>query len=142
MPTILDAAKVSYPPDLAGTSLLPVVNGRDSSRPKQLYAQNDRGLTAAFDRRYKTVASPGEQGLGYALYDRQKNPGETRDEGAALPDELRAGRRAVELYLERADGEWARTRSLVEGHPEGEGKMTAEACENLRALGYVGQCSP
>jgi len=142
MPTILDAAKLSYPADLAGVSLLPVVTGRESTRPKQLYAQNDRGLSAAFDGRYKTVASPGERGLSYALYDRQKDPGETRDGAMALPDELRAGRRAVELYLERADREWTRTRSLVEGHPEGEGKMTAEACENLRALGYVGQCSP
>jgi hypothetical protein len=30
----------------------------------------------------------------------------------------------------------------VQGHPEGEGKMSPEACEKMKALGYVGQCAP
>ena len=140
-PTILDAAKVSYPADLAGRSLLPELAGSGTSGPTRLEAQNDRGLSATFDRRFKTVATPEGGGWRYALYDRRQDPGETRDATAALPDELRAGRRELELFLERADREWARTRPLLEGHPAGKGEMTAEACEKLRALGYVQQCA-
>jgi arylsulfatase A-like enzyme len=142
LPTILDAAKVSYPPDLAGSSLLPAVLGAAPSGPERLHAQNDRGLSAVLDRRYKTVATPVGDKARYALYDRQRDHGESRDAAADLPDELRAGRREIELFLERADREWARTRPLVLGHPEGEGKMTAEACEKLKGLGYVQQCAP
>ena len=141
-PTILDAAMVSYPADLAGTSLLPEVLGRGGPGRTRLEAQNDRGLSASFDRRYKTVATPDSGGWRHALYDRQQDPGETRDASRTLPDEFRAGRFELELLRERTDREWARTRPLLEGHPTGEGKMTAEACEKLRALGYVQQCAP
>jgi arylsulfatase A-like enzyme len=142
MPTILDAAKVSYPPDLAGSSLLPAVSGAGRIGRVRLEAQNERDLVASFDNRFKTVRTPVADGARFALYDREEDPGETRDVGGALPDALRIGRREVELFLEKADREWARTRPLVQGRPEGEGKMTAEACEKMKALGYVQQCAP
>ena len=142
MPTILDAAKVSYPPDLAGSSLLTLLSGEGRAGPARLEAQNERDLVASFDSRFKTVRTPVGDGARFALYDRREDPGETRDVGASLPDALRVGRREVELFLERADREWARTRPLVQGRPEGEGKMTAEACEKMKALGYVQQCAP
>jgi hypothetical protein len=78
-------------------------------------------------------------GRRFALYDRKADPGETRDVAAARPDDLRVPRRELELFLERADGEWVHTRRVVEGAP-GEAPVTAEACEKLRALGYVGSC--
>jgi len=142
LPTILDAAKVSYPPDLAGTSLLPEVVSRGGSARSspRLYAQNERGLTGAFDRRFKAVAAQGDSGQRFALYDREGDPGETRDVSGTLPEAFREWRRAVELFIEQGDREWARTRPLVQGHPEGEGKMTPEACEKMRALGYVRDC--
>jgi arylsulfatase A-like enzyme len=142
MPTILDAAKVSYPPDLAGSSLLPRLSGRGGAGPSRLEARNERDLAASFDRRFKTVRTPVEGGARFALYDREADPEETRDVGRAWPDALRQGRRELELFLERADREWGQTRALVQGRPEGEGKMTAEACEQLKALGYVQQCAP
>jgi arylsulfatase A-like enzyme len=142
MPTILDVAKVSYPPDLAGVSLLPLVFGTGKGGAGRLEAQNERDLVASFDARFKTVRTPVDGEARFALYDRERDPGETRDVGAALPDALRIGRREVELFLERTDREWARTRPLVQGRPEGEGKMTAEACEKMKALGYVQQCAP
>lgn len=142
MPTILDAANVSYPADLAGTSLLPAVKGGGVAGAPRLHAQNERGLSGAFDRRFKAVATPGDAGPRMALYDRQGDPGETKDLSPLRSDELRRWGREVELFVERGDREWARTRSLVEGHPEGEGKMTPEACEKLRALGYVKECAP
>lgn len=143
MPTILDAAKVSYPADLAGASLLPLVEGREAAGVRRLEAQNERDLAASFDRRFKTVRTPIEAGGRFALYDRTEDPGELHDVSAARPDELREGRRELELFLERADREWVRTTALIQGRPaEGEGKMTAEACEKMRALGYVQQCAP
>jgi arylsulfatase A-like enzyme len=141
VPTVLDAVKVSYPPDLAGHSLLPAIVGGEAPGRERLFAQNDRNLTAGWDARFKLVATPGTDGQAYALYDRERDPGETSDASAAQPEALRSQRRALELYLERSDGEWARTRRLVEGKA-GEGPMSPEACEKLKAMGYVQQgCS-
>ena len=140
VPTLLDAVKVSYPPDLAGTSLLPIARG-EGAGPPRLFAQNDRNLSATWDRRYKVVATPLGNGRRLALYDRARDPGETADRSRALPDELRAQTRALEQHLERADREWAVTHRLTEG-AKGEGPMSAEACEKLKALGYVQECAP
>jgi len=140
VPTLLDAVKVSYPPDLAGTSLLPIARG-EGAGPPRLFAQNDRNLSATWDRRYKVVATPVGNGRRLALYDRARDPAETADRSRALPDELRAQTRALEEHLERADREWAVTHRLTEG-AKGEGPMSAEACEKLKALGYVQECAP
>jgi arylsulfatase A-like enzyme len=140
VPTILDAVKVSYPPDLAGTSLLPVARG-ESRGPDRLFAQNDRNLSATWDRRFKLVATPVGDGRRLALYDRAKDPGETKDVSRPRPEDLRQQRRELEQHLDRADREWAATRRLTEG-AAGEPKMSAEACEKLKALGYVQECAP
>jgi arylsulfatase A-like enzyme len=140
VPTILDAVKVSYPPDLAGTSLLPAVSGGAGPARDRLFAGNDRNLTATLDARFKLVAAPLDSGdTRLALYDRVRDPGETRDVSASQPDAFRVARRELELFLDRARLEWTRTSALAQGAP-GEQKPTAEACEKLRALGYVGQC--
>ena len=136
LPTVLDAVKVSWPPDLAGVSLLGVVEGKAAPRRDRLFAQNDRNLIATFDQQFKIVASPEGEGARFALYDREKDPGETRDVAKEQAEGLRAERRELELFVERSDREWARTRPLLEGRPEGP-RLTAEACERLRALGYV-----
>ncbi|MFI5184989.1 MAG: sulfatase, partial [Vicinamibacteria bacterium] len=141
LPTILDAAKVSYPPDLAGTSLLPEVTSGGTKGALRLYAQNERGLTGAFDKRFKAVVTQTESGRRVALYDRRSDRDETRDVSPSLPQELRQWSLAVDLFVERGDREWARILPLVQGHPEGEGKMSPEACEKLRALGYVKECA-
>lgn len=136
VPTVLDAVKVSWPPDLAGVSLLGVVEGKSGPRRERLFAQNDRNLTAAFDQAFKVVATPDGDRLRFALYDREKDPGETRDVAKERALDLRAQRREIELFVARCDREWARTRPLVLGRP-GETRLTAEACERLKALGYV-----
>ena len=140
VPTLLDAVKVSYPPDLAGTSLLPVARG-ESAGPDRLFAQNDRNLSATWDRRFKLVATPVGDGRRLALYDRAQDPGETRDRSRDRPEDLRQQTRELEQHQERADREWAVTRRLTEG-VAGEPPMSAEACEKLKALGYVQQCAP
>jgi arylsulfatase A-like enzyme len=140
-PTILDAVKVSWPPDLAGRSLLDAVHGSPRGQAARLFAQNERNLSASWDRRFKIVASPGEGGARYAFFDRERDRGETRDLAPASPSEMRESRRELELFLERGDREWTLTRRRVEGAP-GEGPMSREACEKLRALGYVSRCAP
>lgn len=138
VPTILDAVKVSYPPDLAGESLLLAVMGADKPDRGRLFAQNDRNLAGSFDRRFKVVAIPEADRNRYALYDRLADPGETKDMAGARPDDLRRERRELELVLEGVDREWVRTRRAVEGKP-GEGPLSPEACEKLKAMGYVQQ---
>jgi arylsulfatase A-like enzyme len=136
VPTALDAVKVSYPPDLGGRSVLRDLRGGGQER---LFSGNDRNLQATFDRRYKLVAVP-DGPARHRLYDRERDPGETRDVSAAEPAPLRAQREALLRFQEAADRDWARTRRLTEGAP-GEAAMSRDACEKLRALGYVNaQC--
>jgi arylsulfatase A-like enzyme len=134
VPTVLDAVKVSYPPDLAGRSLLGAVKGAEAGWDR-LFARNDRNLTASFDRSHKVVLTPGKEGR-LALYDRVADPGETRDLARARPEEARRQRRELDLFLERAEREWGRTQTLLGGVPS-PAAMTPEACASLRALGYV-----
>jgi arylsulfatase A-like enzyme len=141
VPTILDAVKVSYPPDLAGRSLLGAMKGSEAGW-ERLFARNDRNLTGSFDRRYKVVATPGDKEARLALYDRVADPAESRDLARTQPDELRRQRRELDLFFERAEREWARTRALV-GQAPAVAPMSREACENLRTLGYVdARCAP
>jgi arylsulfatase A-like enzyme len=143
VPTVLDAVKVSYPPDLAGESLLRVVQGGASPSREWLFGQNDRNLSGSWDRRFKVVATPEAERNRYALYDRRADPGETRDVLAAHPDEARLARRGLELFLEQAARDYARLVPLLEGKP-GASAMSPEACEQLRSMGYVGLqgCGP
>jgi arylsulfatase A-like enzyme len=137
VPTILDAVKVSYPPDLTGMSLLPALKEAPGPRRPRLFAQNDRGLFAGFDGRFKIVATPGAKGNRYALYDRESDPGEIRDVSLTRPEAFRAEKRELEVFLDHTEQEWAETRKLLKGDRGGEAKMSHEACEHLKALGYL-----
>jgi arylsulfatase len=137
VPTVLDAVKVSYPPDLAGGSLLPWVAGSGGAARERRQARNDRNLTAVFDRRYKLVATPSDAGpLRYALYDRGADPQETADAAGGRPQEARVLRRELELFLERSDRERARSRELAGEAPAG-GSLDPDTCANLKSLGYA-----
>ena len=134
VPTVLDAVKVSYPPDLAGTSLLPAMRGQPLAGRERLFARNDRNLSASFDARHKVVATPTDADLRFELFDRGADPGERR--AVRSGDEVRVWRRELELFLDRAEREWTHTRGLL-GDKRGEEPMTPQACAQLRALGYV-----
>jgi arylsulfatase A-like enzyme len=141
LPTILDAVKVSYPPDLAGQSLLPAINGGKLSPRARLFAENDYHLRGTFDDRLKLVATPvtGDRDQ-WALYDRQADPAETQNVRQQRLDDFRIQRRELDLYFERMDAEWLVTRRMVEGKP-GPPKMTRRQCEQLVALNYIkGPC--
>ncbi|HET8644717.1 MAG TPA: hypothetical protein VFO85_04460, partial [Vicinamibacteria bacterium] len=137
LPTVLDAVKVSYPPDLAGSSLLPWVTAGGGADRERLFARNDRGLSAAWDRSHKVVAVPSEQGPPrWSLYDRQRDRAEAADVFRERPDEARAWRRELELFLERGDRERERARALAGDAPPA-APLDAETCANLRSLGYA-----
>jgi arylsulfatase A-like enzyme len=142
VPTILDAVKVSYPPGLAGRSLLPAARGESSPSPPRLFGQNDRNLLGSWGERLKIVATPGEGGkTRYALYDRAADPRETRDVGDERPRELDAERRALEEFRETIDAQSERTRRLLEGRSDEE-LLSPAACERLKAMGYIQQACP
>jgi arylsulfatase A-like enzyme len=141
VPTLLDALKVSYPPDLAGESLLAAARGeRRPDRPR-LQGQNDRNLLGAWDERFKIVATPEDAGVRYALYDRKGDPGETRDASRAHPERMREERREVEAFRQRIDGWRVKTQLLLEGR-SGVENLSPVACERLKAMGYVLQGCP
>ncbi|HKZ31856.1 MAG TPA: sulfatase [Vicinamibacteria bacterium] len=138
VPTLLDALKVSYPPDLAGVSLLGAARDEPVAGRARLPGQNDRNLLGAWGTRFKIVATPAEGGTRYALFDRTTDPGETRDASGTLAEAMRQERRELELFRERIDAQLVRTRRLLEGR-SGEERLSAVACENLKAMGYVQQ---
>jgi hypothetical protein len=89
------------------------------------------------ERAVQGGALPREGGVRYALYDRERDPGEEADVAGRRPDDLRVARRKLELFLEAGEREWSARRALFEGVPSGENRMSPEACEKLKALGYV-----
>jgi hypothetical protein len=117
------------------------MKGQAGPARARLYAQNERHLDATFGERFKIVSTPEGEGRRLALYDRASDPGERKDVAKTAPDALRAERRELELFLERADREWNRTKPLL-GEGKGEPKATGAACEQLKALGYVSECAP
>ncbi len=142
VPTILDAVKVSYPPGLSGKSLLPVAAGEGGPDRERLFGQNDRNHLGSWGERLKIVATPTEDDEArYALYDREVDPGETQDVGGRMPRELAIEREKLDQFRTRIDAEDAKTRRLLEGR-SGEESLSPEACENLRALGYIRQACP
>lgn len=137
VPTVLDAVKVSYPPDLAGNSLLGWMRGAPGPRNERLFARNDRNLSAAWDRRHKVVAAPADDGPPrWSLYDRAADAGETVDVSRTRPEEARVLRRELELFLERADRERARSRELA-GEAPAAARLDPDTCANLKSLGYA-----
>jgi arylsulfatase len=138
VPTVLDAVKVSYPPDLAGESLWPAAQGGSRPDRPRLQAQNDRNLIGSWDRRYKVVATPEGDRMHYELFDRAADPGEAHDIASGRPADLAVQKRELELFRARVDREWGRTRRLVEGQSGAE-KLSDEACEKLKALNYIQQ---
>jgi arylsulfatase A-like enzyme len=139
VPTVLDAVKVSYPPGLAGLSLLPAAAGRPTKERPRLFAQNERNLSAVLDERFKLVATPSTGSASYALYDRLADPGETRDVRRPNSEVAGALTRELASFLELRDREWEKTRGLL-GGAKVDTAMSPVECEQLKALGYVDRC--
>jgi arylsulfatase A-like enzyme len=137
LPTILNATRAALPPNLAGRSLLAQVAGQDGGAVSRLFAQNAHHHNACFDARFKAIAVPDERlEWRFSLYDRETDPGETRDAALANPQAMRTCRRELELSFDRAAKEWAVTRREISGEPPPK-PIDCETCRQLAALGYV-----
>ena len=140
LPTILDAARVARPGGLAGESLLPILFGQPAHRHERLFAQNDALLAAAWNRTFKIIARPKGAAWSYAFYDRERDPAESREARAAHAEAFHDWRNEIEGFLQARDREWAFTRLATDRLPS-PARLSPEACERLRALGYVQECS-
>ena len=141
LPTLLDAVKVGYPPDLAGISLLPIVRGQTAPPRERLFAENDRGLTGTHNGRFKLVREPKAARGREALYDRQADPAEERDVKAQSVQEEKAQRAALDAHLAARSREWALTRERLRAAPgASDASLPRAECERLLALGYVTSC--
>jgi hypothetical protein len=99
-------------------------------------------MAAVFDARFKLVATPGERGGSHALYDRRLDPAETRDASAREAEVARRLGSELARYLQACQREAAATAKRLAGAP-GTPKLSPEACENMKALGYVDEgCAP
>jgi arylsulfatase A-like enzyme len=138
MPTLLDAARVSFPSGLAGRSVLPFAAGRKESTRQMLLGQNDRGHQGIWDQRYKlidenpTAARPVRQ-----FFDRAEDPDERKPRkdlaGTAKKFEL-----GLDEYRDIEQRSATRTKSQLEGKVSP--TQSRKECEQLRAMGYVGEC--
>ncbi len=136
-PTILDDAKVAFPGGLMGESLLPAATGRAASSRERLFAQNDHHHRGTWTESMKLIARPVGDEDQWLLFDRAADPGELENVRKQMPAAFAREKTAIDEYFARADREVDDLKRRLEGLP-GESKMTPEACEQLKALGYIG----
>ena len=135
MPTLLDAAHVSFPSGLAGRSMLPFAAGRKESTRETLVGENDRGHQGIWDTRYKLIdTDPKANKPVRQFYDRSNDAREEKPR-----TDLKDAAKRFELGLdEHRDVE---LRSAIRTRAQLEGKVSPpksdRECEQLKALGYI-----
>ncbi len=129
-PTVLELAGVAVPSGLDGESLVSALAGAVSVTPAaaRAYHEDDDGKDVAVTTEaFRLLVSTQADGTTtLALYDRRRDPREQRDLSAALPITT-AYLRSVLRWPQQGDGTLARRA----------GRLSREAEEQLRALGYV-----
>ena len=138
MPTLLDAARVSFPSGLAGRSVLPFAAGRPESTRDTLVGENDRGHQGIWDRRYKLIdTDPRAAKSIRQFFDRADDPGERRPR-PELKDPAKKFAVGLDEHRDVELRSGIRTRAQLEGKVSPP-RSPAE-CEQLKALGYVAEC--
>ena len=129
MPTLLDAASVPAPDDLAGRSLLPLIRGDEGARPVFAESTNEQRRQAVYLDGLKYILDLDSDSI--EAYDYASDPGETRD----LTEELDASSlRDARALLER----WQSANvTFSQRYTQTAIPMAEEEIERLRALGYV-----
>jgi arylsulfatase A-like enzyme len=97
-PTVLDALGFQMqgqPEPIDGVSLLPLIDGEMTSRPRPIGFES-RNQVALIDNRWKLISQDG--GTTYMLFDLVADPGEARDLAAANPDVVRSMQETVESW--------------------------------------------
>ena len=140
LPTILDTLGLPAPDALDGVSLLPAVRGEDLRLT--CYAESEREF-AGVDPELALPGNAGKQRMVrtlrwkllyrhdgqrplYRLFDLAADPSERHDVGAEHPKELAMLRDLLDRFMR-----------LDAGDSDGQGELTPEQKEQLRALGYI-----
>jgi len=142
LPTVLDAVKVSFPPDLSGGSLLPEVEGRGELERERLFAENDLHHRATWGERHKLVVEQvDDQRERHLLFDGREDPGELHNVRRERPEDYHRELAALEAYMGAAEQEWVAMRERLAADAERpEPTVSEEACRQLLELGYVASC--
>lgn len=144
-PTILDLARVSYPPGLEGSSVVPLLNLSKSEIREKLHFQNDHHQLALISGRLKLIAYPRteESDRRYELYDMFEDPGEVNDRFAEAESTVEPLRAELERFRTRTVA-WQQetTRRRMGAPAKTDDQLSEETLKNLEALGYVGSTTP
>lgn len=130
MPTVLDLVRRAAPPQVQGTTLVPLITGNTQdlnldAYSESLYARNHYGwseLRALRSGRYKYIATTKPE-----LYDLERDPSESTN--------LFADRRPL---ADRMAQELERVGAAAPGADAGPSAVDPETRERLAALGYIG----
>jgi arylsulfatase A-like enzyme/tetratricopeptide (TPR) repeat protein len=127
-PTILDLVGIKAPDSMQGTSLIPMINGKDKVKrytySESFYSELHYGwspLQSITTDQYKFIKAPKPE-----LYDRVKDPQETHN----LISEKPSIGKVLDSELEDIIGKYSANVVAPQ-------KMDADTEERLRALGYV-----
>jgi arylsulfatase A-like enzyme len=140
-PTILDLAQVTFPPELQGTSMVPLLNKSKDQIHERLLFQNDQHHIGLSDGRLKLIAYPRteEQERHYELYDTLQDPGELEDRYEESESTIAAYQAELERLRTRTVA-WQQetTRRRMGAPAKTDDQLSEETLKNLEALGYVG----
>lgn len=139
-PTVLAGLGVPAPGELQGADLGPLLRGSEQPPergPVFVIAPKESGIVGAREGRFKMIHTPAQPPTasagrpfdppGWALFDLQADPGETRDVAAAHPE--------VAKRLQAAILEWIREHRFDRPAPTAVVDRATE--ERLRQLGYI-----
>jgi arylsulfatase A-like enzyme len=139
-PTVLDLAQVTFPPDLQGRSLLPLVRHTEDQIHERIFFQNDQHEMGISNGRLKLIFYPAtdQQEAHYELYDTWRDPDEVNDRYAASRQAvapLQAEMGAFETRTIAWQQETDKRRQGVAAR--GDEELSEETRRNLEALGYL-----
>jgi arylsulfatase A-like enzyme len=144
MPTLLDLLDVEGPPDVEGTSLVPMIESADGSGgPEWVFMQSgyhDPSQLAVRHGRWKLVQlrspkSRAQFGAELQLYDLSSDPAEERNVVAENPEVARRMQEALAAWVEKQEAAESR---FGPGDDEVDLKRLDERSRKaLEALGYV-----
>ncbi len=140
-PTILDLSQLSFPPGLAGSSLVPLLNMSKNQIHDNLYFQNDHHQLAITNGRLKLIAYPRTEEVErrYELFDMYQDPGEVEDRFAESESTVESFRSELERFRTRTVA-WQQetTRRRMGAPAKTDDQLSEDTLKNLEALGYVG----
>lgn len=140
-PTILDVAQVSYPPGLAGRSVLPLVRGTTDRLHEQIFFQNDRHQMAITNGRLKLVHYPEDR---FELYDMYRDPGEVEDRYAGSEATIAPFKAELSSFRTRTVAwQQATTARREENGADAldDSELSKRTLDELCKLGYI-DCDP